>query len=61
MLFRSEDARGKISVVVGFGAADDADRAIARVTCSHTSKESFLLIPYDATATYTDTFTLQRQ
>ena len=56
-----EDARGTISVVVGFGAADNADRAVARVTCSHTSKESFLLIPYDATATYTDTFTLQRQ
>lgn len=55
-----QDARGTITVIVGFGSADDADRAVARVTCSHTSKESFLLIPYDATATYTDAFTLQR-
>ncbi len=47
-------------VQLGFGSDDDPTRAVARVTCTHTEQQSFLLIPYDATATYTDVFTLAR-
>ncbi|MGN0077065.1 MAG: hypothetical protein ACI38Z_08845 [Parafannyhessea sp.] len=56
-----EDSQGTIVAWVGFGSDDDPTRAVARVTCTHTEQESFLLIPYDATATYTDVFTLARQ
>lgn len=55
-----DDSQGTIVVQLGFGSGDDPTRAVARVTCTHTEQESFLLIPYDATATYTDVFTLAR-
>ncbi|MCH4083336.1 MAG: hypothetical protein LKF00_03060 [Olsenella sp.] len=55
-----DDSQGTIVVQLGFGSDDDPTRAVARVTCTHTEQESFLLIPYDATATYTDVFTLAR-
>ena len=56
-----DDSQGTIELRLGFGSDDDPTRAVARVTCTHTSRESFLLIPYDATATYTDVFLLSRQ
>lgn len=52
---------GSMSLVVAFGTSDDPTEVIAQVTSVHTYEETILLlIPYDETVTYTDTYVLQK-
>ena len=55
-----EDEGGSVGIAIGFGTTDDPDQVVAMVNTSHAYTKSFLLIPYDATATYVDTFTLTK-
>ncbi len=55
-----QQVNGTVSVELSFGSADDATAVTAKVTSTYKHTGSFLLIPYDETLTYTDTFILGR-
>ncbi len=55
-----QQVNGTVSVELDFGSASDASAITAKVTSTYRHTGSFLLIPYDETLTYTDTFTLHR-
>ena len=55
-----QQVNGTVSVELDFGSADDASAVTAKVTSTYRHTGSFLLIPYDETLTYTDTYTLHR-
>ena len=52
---------GSVSLVIGFGTAEDPAEVVAIVTSTHTYEETLLLLfPYDETASYSDTYVLQK-
>ncbi len=55
-----QQVNGTVSIELDFGSADDASVVTAKVTSTYKHTGSFLLIPYDETLTYTDTYTLHR-
>ncbi len=55
-----QQVNGTVSVELSFGTADDASAVTAKVTSTYRHTGSFLLIPYDETLTYTDTYALHR-
>ncbi len=55
-----QQVNGTVSVELSFGSAEDATAVTAKVTSTYKHTGSFLLIPYDETLTYTDTFILGR-
>ena len=55
-----QQVNGTVSVELSFGSAEDASAVTAKVTSTYKHTGSFLLIPYDETLTYADTYTLHR-
>ena len=52
---------GSMALVIGFGTTNDPTEVVALVSSTHTYEETLLLvIPYDETVTYTDTYVLQK-
>ena len=56
-----ESAEGSVVLYLAFGAADDPTAASATLTTTHTYTATFLLIPYQRDATFSDTFVLTRE
>ncbi|MDO4806772.1 MAG: zinc ribbon domain-containing protein [Coriobacteriales bacterium] len=52
---------GLVEFVLGFGTKDDPSAAVACVTSTHNYEDTiFFFIPYQTTATFTDTYSLSR-
>ena len=52
---------GSMALVIGSGTTNDPTEVVALVSSTHTYEETLLLvIPYDETVTYTDTYVLQK-
>ena len=50
-----------MALVIGSGTTNDPTEVVALVSSTHTYEETLLLmIPYDETVTYTDTYVLQK-
>ena len=56
-----DDAAGGAEMNLVFGPADDPDGAHATVTTYHTYTDSFLFIPYERQAIFSNTFVLTRE
>lgn len=53
-----EDVGGTSTLTLRFGTAQDPSAAVAELASSYSYDDSFLFIPYERTAAYTDTFSL---
>lgn len=56
-----EDASGSVSFVLTFGQSNDPSSALATVTTRHVYTETFLFIPFEYEAAFTDTYALSKQ
>lgn len=56
-----EDARGSVTLTLTFGTPEDPTAATATLTTTHAYTATFLLIPYQREATFSDTYVLTRQ
>ena len=55
-----EDVGGDATLTLRFGTSEDPSAATAEVRSEFTYDDAILFIPYERTATYTDSFTLRR-
>ena len=55
-----EDARGRLTLRLDFGSPDNPESATASLTSEFDYEDILLFIPYDRTATFTDSFTLTK-
>lgn len=55
-----EDVGGTSTLTLRFGSEDDPGAASAEVVTTYVYDDAILFIPYERTATYADSFTLQR-
>lgn len=55
-----EAAGGTLELTLTLGTADDPAAATATLTTTHTDEGSFLLVPYEHTATFADTYTIEK-
>ncbi len=56
-----EDAKGSLLLRLEFGSPNDPSAATATVTTTYDYTSSFLFIPYDRRAVFSDSFSLQME